>query len=156
MEPLKNLMERAWEGLTEGWRELLTRGSGALTHFGTGETRSRSRQHADIDVSAHRYFPRMHLQNTLAPFDVRTRNNHTAIEPTRAQQSGIQNIGPIGGSNQNHAFIGFKPVHFHQQLVERLLALIVPAAKTGAAMSAHGIDLIDKDDAWSILFSLNE
>ena len=40
MEPLKNLMERAWEGLTEGWRELLTRGSGALTHFGTGETRT--------------------------------------------------------------------------------------------------------------------
>jgi HSP20 family protein len=35
MEPLKNLIERAWEGLTEGWRELLTRGSGALTHFGT-------------------------------------------------------------------------------------------------------------------------
>jgi HSP20 family protein len=38
MEPLKNLMERAWEGLTEGWRELLTRGSGALTHFGTEDT----------------------------------------------------------------------------------------------------------------------
>ena len=35
MEPLKNLIERAWEGLTEGWRELLTRCSGALTHFGT-------------------------------------------------------------------------------------------------------------------------
>lgn len=35
MEPLKNLMERAWESLTDGWRELLTRGSGALTHFGS-------------------------------------------------------------------------------------------------------------------------
>ena len=35
MEPLKNLIERAWESLTDGWRELLTRGSGALTHFGS-------------------------------------------------------------------------------------------------------------------------
>jgi len=35
MEPLKNLIERTWESLTEGWRELLTRSSGALTHFGT-------------------------------------------------------------------------------------------------------------------------
>src|SRR5207248_9516080 len=35
MEPIKNLIERAWESLTEGWRELLTRSSGALTHFGT-------------------------------------------------------------------------------------------------------------------------
>ena len=34
MEPLKNLIERAWESLTEGWRELLTRSAGALTHFG--------------------------------------------------------------------------------------------------------------------------
>ena len=39
MEPLKNLIERAWEGLTEGWRELLTRGGGALTHFSTEGTR---------------------------------------------------------------------------------------------------------------------
>jgi HSP20 family protein len=35
MEPLKGLIERAWESLTDGWRELLTRGSGALTHFST-------------------------------------------------------------------------------------------------------------------------
>jgi HSP20 family protein len=34
MDPTKSLIERAWEGLTEGWRELLARGSGALTHFG--------------------------------------------------------------------------------------------------------------------------
>ena len=39
MEPIKNLIERAWEGLTEGWRELLTRGGGALTHFATEDTR---------------------------------------------------------------------------------------------------------------------
>jgi HSP20 family protein len=38
MGPLKNLIERAWEGLTEGWRELLTRGGGALTYFGTEGT----------------------------------------------------------------------------------------------------------------------
>jgi HSP20 family protein len=33
MEPIKNVIERAWENLTEGWRELLTRSSGALTRF---------------------------------------------------------------------------------------------------------------------------
>ena len=35
MQPLKSLIERAWEGLTEGWRELLARGAGALTYFDT-------------------------------------------------------------------------------------------------------------------------
>jgi hypothetical protein len=40
MDPLKRLQARlgqgvvrAWESLTEGWRELLSRSSGALTYF---------------------------------------------------------------------------------------------------------------------------
>jgi HSP20 family protein len=33
MEPIKSYIERAWESLTEGWRELLARSTGALTHF---------------------------------------------------------------------------------------------------------------------------
>jgi HSP20 family protein len=43
-EPMRNLrselqrsISRAWDGLTEGWREVLSRGSGALTHFGTAK-----------------------------------------------------------------------------------------------------------------------
>jgi HSP20 family molecular chaperone IbpA len=44
MEPLRDLIERAWESLTEGWRELLTRSSGALTHFGTEGARKKESQ----------------------------------------------------------------------------------------------------------------
>lgn len=39
MKPLRNFLERAWESLTEGWRELLTRSSGALTHFGSQDAK---------------------------------------------------------------------------------------------------------------------
>ena len=35
MDPFKHIA-RAWEGLTGGWRELLNRSSGALTHFING------------------------------------------------------------------------------------------------------------------------
>ena len=37
MDPLMNFIARAWESLTEGWRELLTRSSGAITRFGTAD-----------------------------------------------------------------------------------------------------------------------
>ena len=37
-------------------------------------------------------------------------------------------------------------VHFHQQLVERLFAFIVPAAQACATLAAHGIDFIDEND----------
>jgi len=40
MDPIRHLrselergISRAWEGVTEGWREVLSRSSGALTHF---------------------------------------------------------------------------------------------------------------------------
>jgi|SRR5580698_2441292 HSP20 family protein len=49
MDPIRKLrsglersVSRAWEGLTEGWREILTRGSGALTHFGHAAKQKRS------------------------------------------------------------------------------------------------------------------
>lgn len=44
MEPLRSLIGRAWESLTEGWRELLTRSSGALTHFAAGARKEESSQ----------------------------------------------------------------------------------------------------------------
>ena len=37
-------------------------------------------------------------------------------------------------------------VHLHEQLVEGLLPLVVPAAETGATVAADGVDLIDEDD----------
>ena len=37
-------------------------------------------------------------------------------------------------------------VHLDEQLVERLLALVVAAAEPGAAMTADGVDLVDEDD----------
>jgi hypothetical protein len=39
-------------------------------------------------------------------------------------------------------------------LVQRLLTLVVPAAKTGSAVATYGIDLIDEDDAGSIFLTL--
>jgi HSP20 family protein len=38
MDPLKDFIGRAWESLSEGWRELLTRSSGSLTRFTSRKT----------------------------------------------------------------------------------------------------------------------
>ena len=47
-------------------------------------------------------------------------------------------------------------VHLDQQLVERLLALVVAAAQTGAALAADRVDLVDEDDARAVLLGLLE
>jgi hypothetical protein len=47
-------------------------------------------------------------------------------------------------------------VHLDQQLVQRLLALVVAAAEAGAAMAADRIDFVDEDDARRVLLRLLE
>ena len=47
-------------------------------------------------------------------------------------------------------------VHLDQQLVQRLLALVVAAAEAGAALAADRVDLVDEDDARAVLLGLLE
>ena len=47
-------------------------------------------------------------------------------------------------------------VHLDQELVERLLPLVVAAAEPGAAMPADRVDLVDEDDAGRVLLALLE
>ncbi|SRR5258706_11014445 len=60
-DPIRNLrselergISRAWESLTEGWREVLTRSSGALTHFVRAAKREKS-------TDTHQEFPQWAL-----------------------------------------------------------------------------------------------
>jgi energy-converting hydrogenase Eha subunit H len=52
--------------------------------------------------------------------------------------------------------VGFKAIHFHQQLVQRLLALVVAAAHAGAALTTDSVDFVDEDDAGRLLLGLLE
>ena len=47
-------------------------------------------------------------------------------------------------------------VHLHQNLVERLFAFVVAAAKASATMAAHSVNFIDKDDTGAVSLGLLE
>src|SRR3546814_7046675 len=65
-------------------------------------------------------------------------------------------VRPVGGGDDDDAFIGVKAVHLHQKLVQRLLALVIAVAQPCAAMTSHGVDFVDEDDARRILLRLFE
>src|SRR5450631_1435249 len=98
----------------------------------------------------------MDAENILTATHVRTSHHNTAIKAARTQQGWIQHVGPVSGSNKNHSIVRFKTVHFDEQLVQRLLTLVVPAAETRAAMTSNSVNFVDKDDAGSILLALFE
>jgi hypothetical protein len=45
--------------------------------------------------------------------------------------------GPVGGRDQDDVVLHLEAVHLDEQLVERLLALVVTAAEAGAAVAAR-------------------
>ena len=84
------------------------------------------------------------------------RHDDLPVEAAGAQQRRVQHVGPVGGGDQDDAFVGFEAVHLDQQLVEGLLALVVAAAEAGAAMAADRVDFVDEDDAGRVLLALLE
>ncbi len=103
-----------------------------------------------------RHLPRVHLQDSFAPLDVRSWHDNAADRTARAEQRGIQYVGPIGCGDENDAFVGLEAVHFDQQLVQRLFAFVMAATEAGAAMTPDGVDFVDEDDAGRLLLALNE
>ncbi|MBP1601945.1 MAG: hypothetical protein H6Q06_2096 [Acidobacteria bacterium] len=98
----------------------------------------------------------MDLQDALAPPDIGQRHDDLPVETPRPQECGIQDVGPVARGDENDTVVGLESVHFDEQLVQRLLALVMTAPQPCAAVPPHGIDLVDEDDAGGVLLPLLE
>ena len=109
------------------------------------DSTSRSTSSSDLLVAE------VHREDVLALALRRERNEDLAVETTRAQERGVEDVGPVGRGHHHDAFGGFEAVHLREHLVERLLALVVAAAEAGAALAADRVDLVDEDDRRCLL-----
>jgi hypothetical protein len=74
-------------------------------------------------------------------------DDHLAIEPPRPQQRLVEDVGPVRRGDHDHALPGVEAVHLGEDLVQRLLLLVVAAERhRAAAAPADRIDLVDEDD----------
>ena len=115
-----------------------------IRQISTRKPRRPSSQRIQINLHRNRLPPRMHLQNTPPTTPIRTINHNLTIKPTRPQQRRIQNIRTIRSRNQNNIILQLKPIHLHQQLIQRLLTLIMPPTQTSPTMPPNRINLIHK------------
>ena len=79
------------------------------------------------------------------------RHHDHAVEATGPQQRGVEDVGTVGRRHHHDALGRLEAVHLGEHLVERLLALVVTAAETGAALAADRVDLVDEDDRGRLL-----
>src|SRR5262249_10930590 len=111
--------------------------------FSAGEARSAARKNRKIHIVGQGNLACMYAKDLFTSTNVGKRDHHAAIEASGTEQRWIQYVRPVGGGDQDDAFIGLEAVHFHQELVQGLLALIVPAAQARSTVAAHGVNFID-------------
>ena len=113
---------------------------------GAGEAGRAPGDDVEVDARRQRLLLAVHRQDGLAALEVGSVDDDLAVEAAGPQQRGIEDVGTVGRREEDHPLLLVEPVHLHQQLVERLLALVVPAAEPGAAVPADRVDLVDEDD----------
>ena len=124
--------------------------------IGTGEARRAHGDHVQVDVRYERLALGMHPQNCLTAFQIRGGHAHLTVESTRTQQSGVKHVRAVGGGDDDEVGVVVETIHLDEQLVQRLLALVVATAHAGATLAAHSIDFIDEDDGGGVLLGLIE
>ena len=93
----------------------------------------------------------MHLQDLLPALHVRQPHGDAAVEAPRPQERVVQDVAAVRGRHHDDAAVAFKAIHLRQDLVQRLLALVVAAAHARAALPPDGVDLINEHDAGRLL-----
>ena len=96
--------------------------------IGAGETGRPAGDYIRVHVFGDRHLAHVHLEDQFASAYIRQRHVHLAVETAGAQERGVEHIGAVGGGDHDDAFVALKAVHLHQQLVQRLFALVVAAA----------------------------
>src|SRR5271167_108329 len=98
----------------------------------------------------------MHSEDLFSPLLVRSIDQDLAVEPPGAQQRRIENLGPVGRREQDEAARRIEAVELGQELVQRLVLLVLPAHAEGAASAAERVEFVDEDDRRCMLASLVE
>ena len=123
---------------------------------GAGEAGGLAGQRVEVDLLGQRLAAGVHLEDVLAALAIGPVDDHLAVEAAGPQQRRVEDVGPVGGGDQDDVVLHLEAVHLDQELVQRLLALVVAAAHAGAAVAADGVDLVHEDDAGRVLLGLLE
>ena len=128
-----------------------------VSDVGTRESRCLTRQQIHIYRLIQLQRLQVHTEYLLTLVQVGQVYMYLTVKSSCTQQRLVEDIHAVRSSQDDHTRVRTKSVHLREQLVERILALIV-ATHRGvlATRTAYGIYLVDEDDTGSLLLSLAE
>jgi hypothetical protein len=98
----------------------------------------------------------VYAQDGLASDQVGPVHEDLAVEAARPQQGGVEDVGPVGGGQDDQAARRVEAVHLDEELVQSLLALVVAAHRAVDPALADRVELVDEYDAGRLLAGLLE
>ena len=109
---------------------------GEVGEVGADHARRRGGDAVEVDVVGERQRARVDLEDLAPAVLVGRRHGDAAVEAAGAQQRLVEDLRAVGGAEHDHRDVGLEAVHLGEDLVERLLALVVAAAERDALASA--------------------
>src|SRR6476661_3865175 len=111
---------------------------------GAGEAGRATGDGEQVDVGRHGLALGVDLEDPVATDHVGGVDGDLAVEAARTQQGRVEDVGAVGRRDEDDVGLDVEAVHLDEQLVERLLALVVPAAEAGAAVPADAVEHLDE------------
>ena len=130
---------------------------GEVGEFGAGHAGGGAGDLDEVDVLGQGDLAGVDAEDGLAATAVGRVHVDDAVEAAGPGEGGVEDVGAVGGGDDDDALGAGEAVHLGEDLVERLLAFVVPAhAGAGAAGAPDGVDLVDEDDGGCDLAGLRE
>ena len=124
---------------------------------GTGETRCLAGQQVNVHRAVRFHRTEMDFEYGFPFIQVRQVHVYLTVKTSGTQQGFVQNVHPVGGSQDDDAAIGAETIHFGQQLVQCVFPFVVSShGRILSTCPSHGVDFVDEDDARGFFFGLTE
>src|SRR5262249_22744939 len=79
----------------------------------------------EIDGASQFYLSAVDFENLMTTMNIGPVDENLSIEATCPHERGIEDLRSVRRRHDDDTFAWVEPVHFHEQLVERLLSLVV-------------------------------
>ena len=128
-----------------------------VLQLGADHARRRGRDVVERNRGGQRHVPGVHLENAPTTVPIRRVHDNAAVEPSRSEECRVEDLGTVGGGQYHHALVPRETVHLGEDLVERLLALVVTTEVDRPTPGPPDrVELVDEDDRRRHLLRLFE
>ena len=120
-----------------------------LCQISTRKSISNLAQEVQVHILSTRSLPQVSLQNAQSGWLIRQRHIDQLIQPSRSQQSLIQNLRSVSSTNKEDILLSTNTIHLSQQLVDNPVTSSSTITMSTTSLNSNRIQLIKEQHTWS-------